>query len=159
MASWLCRLPASDAGLLGAADGAALSAGAAGQTDRVAGAAVGGMDICTESAAQLSSTGGGCEQVVYEGAWIGGASRRIPAKEPLGLGSERHLSLFPAGAAHTSTMLQQEHSSTGGDEIMGGCAECESLPQEAMAMSMENVNQMSTPTGASGRAGHLQQDA
>ena len=32
------------------------------------------------------------------GAWIGGAYRRVPARQPLGFGNQRHLSAFPAAA-------------------------------------------------------------
>lgn len=69
------------------------------------------MEICTESAPQACVSGCSGDAAEYSGAWIGGAYRRVPAREPLGLGAGRHLSLFPAAAAHTPVLAQPDISS------------------------------------------------
>ncbi len=92
------------------------------------------MEICTESAPQAVTE--------YSGAWIGGGYRRVPAREPLGLGAQRHLSVFPAAAAQTQmhTASQPAADCSGGEEAMDSCADNDS-PHEAM--------QMATTQGAS----------
>ena len=90
------------------------------------------MEICTESAAAAQNVSNSLAlhyAAEYSGAWIGGAHRRVPAKEPLGLGAQRHLSLYPAAAAQTHTVAQ----AAGGDEAMDGCTDDESS-HEAMSM-------------------------
>jgi hypothetical protein len=89
------------------------------------------MEICTEAAPQGLSSG--CSAVVaeYSGAWIGGGCRRVPAREPLGLGAQRHLSVFPAAAAHAAA---QPADPSGGEEAMDSCTD-DNSPHEAMQMA------------------------
>ena len=75
------------------------------------------MQICTDSAPQGCVSGCSGDAAEYSGVWIGGAYRRVPAREPLGLGAGRHLSLFPAAAAHTPVLAQPDIP-TGREEDM-----------------------------------------
>ena len=88
------------------------------------------MEICTESAPQAVAE--------YSGAWIGGGYRRVPAREPLGLGAQRHLSVFPAAAAQSQTQahiaMQPAADCSGGEEAMDSCTD-DNSPHEAMQMA------------------------